>query len=389
MENNKTQDTNELKEENISIETLALLLKYKWVIIILMLVSGIGSTLYSLYYVDVQYKSTVNLVPPKTSSDALGGMLGNLGGALKDFGLGKVGGGGGMQYDYMVILEARTVIDSVIKKYNLAKVYDLPDSLPTKVRKAFSSNLALDFLKDGNYLISIWDTDPQRAADMANDFAKIANDLATKIEKEENKMNLKYLEDRVENLNENLKLITDTLARYSTKYKIFSIEDQAKGYADLLTELKSKKYIYEVMYNISKTNFGADDYQTKMQENTINELSKKISQAENNPGAVGNFSMNNATDIGLEFARLYVEFETYSKVKAFLIPTLEKAKLDLNKQVNNLFVVDEAIPADMKDRPKRSLIVLGAVAGSFILSIFLIVVVARISRLNAQLKNYQ
>jgi uncharacterized protein involved in exopolysaccharide biosynthesis len=126
-----------------------------------------------------------------------------------------------------------------------------------------------------------------------------------------------------------------------------------------------------------------------MQESTIRELGKKISETENNPGAVGNFSMNNATDIGLEFARLYVEFETYSKVKAFLIPTLEKAKLDLHKQISNLFVVDEAIPADKKDRPKRSLIVLGAVAGTFILSIFIIIIVARISRLKQQLKNYQ
>lgn len=382
-------ENKEIKEENVSIETLALLLRYKWIIFTLMIIAGIGSTIYSLYFVDVQYKATVNLVPPKTSSDALGGMLGNLGGALKDFGLGKAGGSGGMQYDYMVILEARTVVDSIIKKYNLAEVYDMPDSLPSDIRKAFLGNITLNFMKDGNYLISVWDTDPQRAADMANDYARIANDLATKIEREENQLNLKYLEDRVENLNENLRLITDTLSRYSTKYKIFSIEDQAKGYADLLTELKSKKYIYEVMYNISKSNFGVDDYQTKMQENTIRELGKKISETENNPGAVGNFSMNNATDIGLEFARLYVEFETYSKVKAFLIPTLEKAKLDLHKQISNLFVVDEAIPADKKDRPKRSLIVLGAVAGAFILSIFIIIVVARISRLKQQLRNYQ
>lgn len=378
----------ENKQENISIATLALLLRYKWLILILMIISGVGSVFYSLNYIEVQYKSTVNLVPPKSGGDAFDNMLGNIGSTLKDFGLGGMGGGSGGQYDYMVILESRTVIDSVIKKYNLAKVYDLPDSIPSKVRKAFVSNLALDYMKDGNYLISVWDTDKQRAADIANDYASIANELATKIERSEAEMNFKYLEDRIQNLNENLKVVSDSLSKYSTKYKIFSIEDQAKGYSDLLTELKSKKYMYEIMYNLNKNSYGEDDYQTKMQQNAILEIGKKINQTENSNGAAGNFNMNNATDVGLEYARLYVEFETYSKVKAFLIPTLEKARLDLNKNVSNLFVVDEAIPADTKDRPKRSLIVLGAIFGTFILTVFLILIFNRISELRKTLKLY-
>ena len=98
--------------------------------------------------------------------------------------------------------------------------------------------------------------------------------------------------------------------------------------------------------------------------------------------------MTNATDIGLEYARLYTEFETFSKVKAFLIPTLEKTRLDLNKNINNLFVVDQAIPADKKDRPKRSLIVVGAIFGGFILSIFFIIVFHRTKNLLKQIKQY-
>ncbi len=378
----------ENKQENISIATLSLLLRYKWLFVILIVLSGTGSVIYSLYYVDVQYKSTVNLVPPKSGGDAFDNMLGNLGSTLKDFGLGSIGGGSGGQYDYMVILESRTVIDSIIKKYDLAKVYDLPDSVPSKVRKAFLANLSLDYMKDGNYLISVWDVDKQRAADIANDYASIANDLATKIDRSEGEMNLVYLEDRVDKLNSELKKVSDTLSRYSSKYKIFSIEDQAKGYSDLLTELKSKKYMYEIMYNLNKNSYGEDDYQTQLQLNAIKEIGKKISQTENTSGAVGNFNMNNATDIGLEYARLYVEFETYSKVKAFLIPTLEKARLDLNKNISNLFVVDEAIPADTKDRPKRALIVLGAVFGTLILTIFIILMINSISELRKKLKLY-
>lgn len=379
----------ENNQENVSLATLALLFKYKWVIIIVMLISAISSVIYSLYFVEVQYKSTVNLVPPKSQGDAFDNIMTNAASSLKSLGLGSLGGSGGGDYEYMVILEARSVKDSIINKFNLSKVYDIPKNEETKLRKAFDANLALDYLKDGNYLISVWDTDKNRAAEIANEYAAVANAKATEISQKEAVFNLKYLETRVQNLDENLKLIADTLARFSSRYKIFSIENQAKGYADIISELKSSKFMYEMMFDINKEKYGEEDYQTQSLKDIIKQLNKKITQTEDQPGVIGNFDMSNATDIGLEYARLYTEFETYSKVKAFLIPTLEKARLDLNKNTNNLFVVDDAIPADKKDRPKRSLIVLGAIFGGFILSVFLIVVIHRTRNVLRQVKQYQ
>lgn len=379
----------ENNQENVSLATLALLFRHKWIILLMMFIAGVSATIYSLYFVEVQFKSTVNLVPPKSQGDAFDNIMTNVGSSLKNLGLGSLGGGSGGEYEYMVILDSRTVKDSIIKKYNLSKVYDIPEAEETKLRKAFDANLALDFLKDGNYLISVWDTDKNRAAEIANDYASIANAKATEIAQSETVYNLHYLENRVTNLDEKLKLISDTLAKFSSKYKIFSIEDQAKGYADLLSELKSSKFMYEIMFDINKNKYGEEDYQTKNISDVITQINKKINQAENVPGVIGNFDMSNATDIGLEYARLYTEFETYSKVKAFLIPTLEKTRLDLNKNSSNLFVVDKAIPADKKDRPKRSLIVIGAIFGAFFLSIFFIIVITRTRNLMRQLKQYQ
>jgi len=379
----------ENNQENVSLATLALLFRHKWIILLMMFIAGVSATIYSLYFVEVQFKSTVNLVPPKSQGDAFDNIMTNVGSSLKNLGLGSLGGGSGGEYEYMVILDSRTVKDSLIKKYNLSKVYDIPEAEETKLRKAFDANLALDFLKDGNYLISVWDTDKNRAAEIANDYASIANSKATEIAQSETVYNLHYLENRVTNLDEKLKLISDTLAKFSSKYKIFSIEDQAKGYADLLSELKSSKFMYEIMFDINKNKYGEEDYQTKNISDVITQINKKINQTENVPGVIGNFDMSNATDIGLEYARLYTEFETYSKVKAFLIPTLEKTRLDLNKNSSNLFVVDKAIPADKKDRPKRSLIVIGAIFGAFFLSIFFIIVITRTRNLMRQLKQYQ
>lgn len=378
----------ENNQENVTLSTFVLLIKYKWVIFLVCLVALIGSSIYAFYFAEVQYKSTVNLVPPKSQGDAFDNIMTSMGSTLKNIGLGSLGSKGGGDYEYMVILESRTVIDSIIKKYNLAKVYDIPEKKASEVRDAFTSNLALEYSKDGNYLISVWDKDKNRAAAIANDYAAIANAKSTQIAQSEAFYSVEYLEKRVNSLNESLKLTSDTLAKFSAKYKIFDIQEQAKGYASIISDLKSSKFMYELMYDINKEKYGDNDYQSKDIADIISTLNSKINQTENVPGAIGNFDMNNATDIGLEYARLFTEFETYSKVKAFLVPTLEKSKLDLNKNTNNLFVVDKAIPADKKDRPKRSLIVLGAGFGAFILSIFFIIVFHRTRNLLKSVKEF-
>ncbi len=374
-------------QENITLSTFVLLFKYKWAILLSMLFMTISSTIYSLYFVEVQYKSTVNLVPPKSQGDAFSDVMASAGNALKSMGLSNLGGRGGSDYEYMIILDSRTVKDSIINKFNLAKVYDIPKSKKTKLRKAFESNLSLDYLNDGNYLISVWDKNKNRAAAIANSYADIANYKATEISQNEALFSLDYLEKRIASLDESLKKISDTLAKYSSKYKIFSIEEQSRGYADLISELKSSKFTYEILRDLNINKYGKEDFQTQDLNNIIKELNEKIGKTENTPGAVGNFDMNNATGIGLEYARLFAEFETYSKVKAFLVPTFEKAKLDLNKPSNNLFVVDKAIPADEKDRPKRALIVISASFGGFILSILIIIIFHRTKVLLNSIKN--
>jgi uncharacterized protein involved in exopolysaccharide biosynthesis len=55
------------------------------------------------------------------------------------------------------------------------------------------------------------------------------------------------------------------------------------------------------------------------------------------------------------------------------LPLLEENRLNENKQMQFLIVLDKATPPDQKSKPKRSLIVLGSFFGSFILiSCFLV-----------------
>jgi uncharacterized protein involved in exopolysaccharide biosynthesis len=69
------------------------------------------------------------------------------------------------------------------------------------------------------------------------------------------------------------------------------------------------------------------------------------------------------------------QYEVFTKLKSILLPSLEKSKLDLVRNAQNIFIVDEAMASDQKDKPKRSLIILGAFISSFIFSIFLLIMI--------------
>lgn len=366
-----------------------IIFKNKILIIIITTLVTVASILYSLFVVKVEYKSYVNLVPPRSTGSAFENMLSNVGSSLKKLGLGSLGGGGeGQSYEYMVILESRTVQDSIIKKYNLKEVYELEDDTTMRnVRKLFSKNCKLEFLETGNYVISIWDTDKYRAAEMANDYAQIADGIATKIDKEEADYNLFYLEKRLEYIDSAYKKIADSLKVFAEKYKVFAFEEQALSYSKSIAELKQQEMLAELTYDYAKEVYGASDHQTLKNKKILDKMRKQIDDILTKPGVAGNMTMNNAGEVAVKYANLYADFEAFTTIRAFLLPMIEKARLDANKNTRNLFVIDEAIPADKKDRPKRSLIVIGAFLGSFVLTVFIILLIDGYKNFMKKVKN--
>ncbi len=174
------------KEDEFSaILVYGMLWRHKVLILTITLAATIVAAVISILFIKNEYKSTVNVVPPKTSSSMMDNALGSISGTLKDIGLTKLGGSGGDSYDFIVILESRTVKDSIIKEFNLPKVYDIPDTLMSLVRAKFQENLEINYERDGNYYVIVWDTDKNRAAEIANRYIEIANNVAVKLYREE------------------------------------------------------------------------------------------------------------------------------------------------------------------------------------------------------------
>ena len=366
---------------------LTKILAYKKFIIILTAVGMIASVIISLLMPN-WYKSTINAVPPQKSTGTLfEGAMGAVTSTLKEFGLTKFGGRT-EGYSFLVILNSRSVKDSLIKKFNLAKVYEIPDTLKSEVYKALEENLDITNEKEGNYTVTIYDKNPQRAAEMTNYYLEIANNVAQNIFRIEATTSRLYIESRLEAIDSVLTQISDSLKIYSKQKFVFSPLDQAKAVSSAYADLKAQEIQQDVVYELMKNKFGETDPYTLNQKKLLENLKSKVNDAENKSGFFGNFPLTEAAGVGIEYLRLYTSYEIYFKVKGFLMPMLEDARLDESRNTKSLIVVDKAVPADKKAYPKRSLIVLGSTFGVFILSLLFILLIESIKHLRFKIKNY-
>ncbi len=366
---------------------MALLYRHKWFILSMTILSLAVSLVIALN-MPLWYASTVSVVPPKVSDNMLMSSMSGLSSTLKEVGLTRFGGGSSDSYSFTVILNSRAVMDSMINKYELDKVYDIPKTQMKKLRDAFTDNCLVTSEKEGNYTVTIWDTDKRRAAEMANDYIRIANDVAVRIFRDEMNLNVTQFQERIQSTDSTLKALGDSLGRLSKKYLLFSPQEQAKAVSQAMSEVKAEEAKSDVMYEVFKKAYGENDPYTQLQKDIRNQTTRKSSEIQNMPGYAGNFSVKNAGSISIEYMKLLAEFETFTKVKAMLLPTIEKAKLDETKKLENLFVLDRAEPATEKDRPKRSVIVAGSTLGGFIFAILMIVLINSVRSFKEQYQIY-
>lgn len=359
----------------------------KWKFLLILTALGAIISAIIAFTLPQWYASTCNLVPSTSSQESSGGASSMISSALKEFGVTKMSGSSNQEeYSYIVILTSRTVVDSIINKFNLDKVYNIPKSKFSKLREAFLENVEVTYEKEGNYTITIWDTDKYRAAEIANAYVDLANEHFIDIFRQDTKLSKDYFENRIITIDSILTVVGNQLKKFTQKTLLFSPEEQAQSVAKSLADIKSEQVKYDIFYEFYKKNYGDQDPLAQTYKKLSNEVASKLNSIQTQPGFAGNFSLTNATGVAVDYLRLYTEFETYTKVRAFLIPMIEKIRSDEIKNIQNLIVVDKAIPADKKDKPKRAYIIAGSTFGTFIIGILLIFLFDYIKEIKTRIK---
>ena len=320
-------------------------------------------------FIPNQYKSTANLLPNEKTNLGFG-MLSESSG-LSSL-TGSLLGGSGEETDrYYNLLNSFTTKRRVIEQFDLINAYGVAESeYPLldaigilEERTQFTAQ------QTGNFIIEIWDTDPERSKEIASFYVDHLNTLNTEISTKEAARFRQFAEERYETTLQQIEKTRNELNDFQKEYGVFQLEDQVIQYFNLIGTVTAEQIQTEIKldYLESSVSTNSQQYQQTQQElRAINNRLASLYQDESNSNLLLNF--DNLSNVGLTYAELVKKIEIQTEVLRYIVPLLEQSRMEEAKALPLVSVLDEPVVPKKKSYPSRSLIVILAGISALILA---------------------
>jgi tyrosine-protein kinase Etk/Wzc len=239
------------------------------------------------------------------------------------------------------ILQSSRIKDRIVKKYHLLANYEISESDPNKyykLNKAYYGNFSFNRTRFGSIQIDVLDKDPKKAADMANDIVDLIDTVKNEMIRER------------------------TIPAFEINLRKKKQMEHERD--SLLTRLEELAQLGVLPNDVRATLYQALVDSKSAAEKA--EIQRKIDI---------NTKYGSVYD-GLEYQRN----EKIVKIEDFRV-SYEQAESDANAKFNHKFVVEKAVVADRKEKPKRMIIVLVSTIGGFIFGLFFLLIQHRIKEL--------
>ena len=239
------------------------------------------------------------------------------------------------------ILQSARIKERVVKKYDLFNHYEIDKDDPNKnykLNEEYNGHFTFTRTRYGSIQIDVLDKDPTLAAEMANDIVDLIDTVKNEM------------------INERTKPAFEI-----NKRKMMQLENERDSILNILDSL---------------SNMGVSSLDVR--SNLFQALVDSKSPAEK---AEIQRNINVNTKYGTQFDALeHRRDEMILKIEEFRV-SYEQAESDANANFTHKFIVEKAVVADRKEKPKRMIIVLVSVIGGFIFGVFFLLIKQRLQEL--------
>lgn len=236
---------------------------------------------------------------------------------------------------FVQILESDYLKSKVIARYNLLERYHVnadDKEKNYKIGKLYDQYISVRKTPYASIEVSVLDVDPAKAAEIANGIIETADSVKTEVQRNVAMQALTIIEQQYKNKENQIAEIEGRMKEIGSK-GVYSFEDQSQA----VTALASR---------------GGDAGFIKKQQDAL--------------------ALYGAEAHGL---KSQLEYETESLTE--LSKKLERARVDVNSVMSNVFVISHAVPADKKAYPVRWLIVLVSTFGAFVMGCIVLLIVEK------------
>jgi uncharacterized protein involved in exopolysaccharide biosynthesis len=273
---------------------------------------------------------------------------------------------------YAHIAKTPRIIDKIIQKNDLKKVYNL--STMENVRDKFIKKTKILVNELGLLEIRYEDNDKYLVYQIIKDYITELQNYYRWRSQELIRSNLDEISDIIIQINQEISDTKDKLKIFQEKYGIFDLDIYAGNLSKQIAELKMQLIQSQLEYN-----FRYSEYK-RLGKTTMTELSfykDKINIIQNtidnlnNVTYKGQIAYNDLPKANSEYIEISINLKSLYKIYEQLQQLYNITKLNINKNVETMVIVIEPEIAEFKFYPYKSKIVLKFIFIVFFFSIFL------------------
>ncbi len=346
------------------IDLLLVLARRRFLVFGLPLLFALTAVVAVLNMPDV-YSASAQLVPVQAnqsnSAAAILGQLnlGNMGSALNN-----------RNAEFFTrIMQSRKVGERVIKQFDLIKRYQVESVSQALGVLAGKLEFQIDN-KSGVVTVSVDDWHPATSADMVNFLVDQLIEVTREITVSEATQRRVYFEKQLASAQQRTRSAEAELKAYQARTGVYGLDQQAGNTLGMISKLEAEIAAKNIQLRVLRTTMTDSNPQLLGVLETINGLNAQLARLKSADGAVEN-SLGKLSNISSEYTRLFRELKYQESVNEVLNKQFELAKLDEARDAPSVQILDYAVTPEQHVKPKRKLIVIGAMFAGGLLGILL------------------
>ena len=325
-------------------------------------ITAIGTLLILLILIfvyPVTYTSTVTVLPPEKNNEMTG--LSSLLSSQDFPGLLSAGSGSANSQLYQQILESRTASVFVVKKLNLTKYFNtgniyiaagkLENHIDVEVTKEgiirLTSNLSTPFFP----VFANKDTVRDLTARISNSFVEGLDKINREKLSSKAKKARVYIEGQIQKTKVALDSVENLLMDFQKSNKTVSLPEQVNAAIDAAAKLKAEIMKTEVELGLLEPNLREDNKALLALKNKLNNLQEQYNKME-----MGSkdylIAFKEVPELGKQLTNLLREVKIQNEVYTMLQQQYYKEKIQENKDLPTIEILDEAIPPLKASSPR-------------------------------------
>ncbi len=322
----------------LTLSNLASMAAARWRLIVGAFVAAalLGFTVAHL--IPVWYTAKTVILPPQQQQSAAASAIAQLG-ALA----GLAGGIASVKSpadQYVALMQSTTVSDRIIDQFSLQSVYKT--DFRQQTRKQLKDVVRITVgKKDGMISVEVDDSDPRRAAAIANAYVDELRRMSNALAVSEAQQRRMFFEQQLAQTKERLAKAQVALEESGIGQGALKVEP--KSAAESYARLRAQATAAEVKLQTLRRMLAENTPEVMQQQAALSALREQVARAEQQNQAKG----------GSDYVDKYREFKYQEALFDIFVKQFELAKVDESREGALIQVVDVAQPPELRSGPRR------------------------------------